>query len=301
MRPTTPFTRAVRRRGAATLAALALGVGALSACSVTSAATSATSAEGSVWDSTSVHEVELDIDEDEYAEMLATYQESSEKEWLTADVTIDGQTFSDAGIRLKGNSSLRGVDADADAVDLPWLIDLDKFVDGQSLDGWERFVVRSNTSETALNEAVALELLEEAGLASEEAASISFSANDSESSLRLMVQDLDDRGTRPPSGPTARSTRPRQVGTTPTAVTTPPPTRTSSTSRPAPRTTRRSPSSCSGSRSPPTRSSPRGWPSVSTSTPSRRTWPSRTWWATSTTSPAPATTRSCAGTPRPGR
>lgn len=193
MRPTTPFTRAVRRRGAATLAALALGVGGLSACSVTSAATSATSAEGSVWDSTSVHEVELDIDEDEYAEMLATYQESSEKEWLTADVTIDGQTFSDAGIRLKGNSSLRGVDADADAVDLPWLIDLDKFVDGQSLDGWERFVVRSNTSETALNEAVALELLEEAGLASEEAVSISFSANDSESSLRLMVQDLDDR------------------------------------------------------------------------------------------------------------
>lgn len=193
MRPTTTFTRAVRRRGAATLAALALGIGGLSACSVTSAATSATSAEGSVWDSTSVHEVELDIDEDEYAEMLATYQESSEKEWLTADVTIDGHTFSDAGIRLKGNSSLRGVDADADAVDLPWLIDLDKFVDGQSLDGWERFVVRSNTSETALNEAVALELLEEAGLASEEAVSISFSANDSESSLRLMVQDLDDR------------------------------------------------------------------------------------------------------------
>lgn len=186
-------TRGLRRRGAAGLAVLALGIGSLSACSAATSATSATSVEGTVWDASSVHEVSIDVDEDEFDAMLATYQESDEKEWLTADVTIDGQTITDAGIRLKGNSSLRDVDADADPGDLPWLIDLDKFVDGQSLDGWERFVIRSSTTETSLNEAVALALLEEAGLASEEAVSISFSANDSGSTLRLMVQDLDDR------------------------------------------------------------------------------------------------------------
>ncbi len=195
MTSTIPFLKRVRHRGAATLAAMALTAGVLSGCSLDSQAATSTatsSVEGTVWDADSVHEVSIDVDEDEFASMLETYQETGEKEWLTADVTIDGQTISDAGIRLKGNSSLRGVQADADPADLPWLIDLDQFVDDQSLDGWESFVIRSNNTETSLNEAVALELLAEAGLASEEAVAISFTANDSDATLRLMVQDLDN-------------------------------------------------------------------------------------------------------------
>ncbi len=191
------FTR-VRRRAAVAVATLALTAGSLSGCGIESfdtttvAASGTSSVEGTVWDATSVHEVSLSVDPDEFAAMLATYQETGEKEWLLADVTIDGQTISDAGIRLKGNSSLRGVSADADPETLPWLIDLDQFVDGQALDGWESFVIRSNTTESSLNEAVALELLREAGLATEEAVAISFTANDSEATLRLMIQDLDN-------------------------------------------------------------------------------------------------------------
>ena len=194
----SPFTR-VRRRAAATLTALALTAGGLTGCGLDSLAATATttsgaasSVEGTVWDAESVHEVSLDVDPDEFATMLETYQDTGEKEWLVADVTIDGQTISDAGIRLKGNSSLRGVAADADPAELPWLIDLDQFVDGQSLDGWESFVIRSNNTETSLNEAVALELLQEAGLASEEAVAVSFTANDSDATLRLLIQDLDN-------------------------------------------------------------------------------------------------------------
>ncbi|MEZ5207632.1 MAG: hypothetical protein R2690_11800 [Acidimicrobiales bacterium] len=46
---------------------------------------------------------------------------------------------------------------------LPWLIKFDKFVDGQDHDGVEELVIRSNVTETALNEAVALDLMELAG------------------------------------------------------------------------------------------------------------------------------------------
>ena len=194
----SPFRR-VRRRGAAALTTLALTAGGLTGCGLdslaattTSTSGAASSVEGTVWDAESVHEISLDVDPEDFATMLETYQDTGEKEWLAADVTIDGQTISDAGIRLKGNSSLRGVTADADPADLPWLIDLDQFVDGQSLDGWESFVIRSNNTETSLNEAVALELLQEAGLASEEAVAISFTANDSDATLRLMIQDLDN-------------------------------------------------------------------------------------------------------------
>jgi len=42
---------------------------------------------------------------------------------------------------------------------MPWIIRLDKFVDGQNYEGETQLVVRANSTETALNEAVALELL----------------------------------------------------------------------------------------------------------------------------------------------
>lgn len=191
----TPPRRAARlhRRIAATVAALTLSTVALTGCAADSSTTAAdTAAGGTVWDSSSVHEVSIEIEESALNDALTAYAETGEKEWVTADVTIDGQTISDAGMRLKGNSSLRGTTTDADAADLPWLIDLDQFVDGQDLDGWEAFVIRSNNTATSLNEAVALDLLQEAGLASEDAVATRFTVNGGDASLRLMIQDLDN-------------------------------------------------------------------------------------------------------------
>jgi spore coat protein CotH len=158
-----------------------------------SAAVESVAAAESVWDADVVHVISVDVDDDAFTAMVETYQSSEEKEWIRADVTIDGTTFRDVGMRLKGNSSLRGVDADSSATGLPWLIDLDKFVDGQSLEGWESFIVRGSNSETALNEAVALDLLTEAGLASQEAVATRFSVNGEDEQLRLVVQDLDSK------------------------------------------------------------------------------------------------------------
>lgn len=146
-----------------------------------------------VWDESEVHDIAVEVDQDAFAAMVDTYQETEEKEWLEATVTIDGQTYERVGLRLKGNSSLRGVSDDADPTDLPWLIRLDEFVDGQSVDGWTELVVRSNNSETALNEALALDLLAEAGLASEHAVASSFSVNGDDAELRLVVQNLDEK------------------------------------------------------------------------------------------------------------
>lgn len=152
-----------------------------------------------VWDSSTVHSFSVTFDEDEYDAMIATYLESEEKEWITATVLIDGVTYENVGLKLKGNSSLRGLSTDADAdlsstnpETLPWIIRLDKNVDGQSHDGATEFVVRANSSETSLNEAVALDLLEAAGLASEEAVEARFSANGSDEVLRLVIENPED-------------------------------------------------------------------------------------------------------------
>lgn len=158
---------------------------------VTSAAETVAAGTG-VWDASAVHELSIEVDEAALAAMIDTYQDSGEKEWIEATVTIDGEAFERAGLRLKGNSSLRGVTDDADPGDLPWLVRLDEFVDGQSVDGSSELIVRSNSSETALNEALALDLLAEAGLASEHAVASSFSVNGGDARLRLVVQNLDE-------------------------------------------------------------------------------------------------------------
>lgn len=75
---------------------------------------------------------------------------------------------------------------------LPWLVRLDEFVEGQSYDGLTEFVIRSNSSETSLNEAVALELVGLAGLATQEAASTRLTVNGSEEQLRLVVENPGD-------------------------------------------------------------------------------------------------------------
>jgi spore coat protein CotH len=198
----TPRLPSRRTAVVATVTVLALGGGTAAALSTSGSGGAATSGvstaavdvpEGTgTWDSSVLHDIAVEVDDAAVAAMIDTYQETGDKDWIEATVSIDGSTFEQVGLRLKGNSSLRGVTDGADPADLPWLLRLDEYVDGQALNGWTDFVVRSNNSETALNEAVALDLLAEAGLASEHAIATSFAVNGGEAQLRLVVQALDE-------------------------------------------------------------------------------------------------------------
>jgi spore coat protein CotH len=150
------------------------------------------------WDQSVVHSLSISYDQADYDALIAAYIDTGEKEWIEATVVIDGATFEDVGLKLKGNSSLKGLSTDADAElssenpeDLPWIIDLDKFVDGQEYEGSVEFVIRGNSSETSLNEAVALDLLEASGLAAEQAVATRVEVNGNEA-LRLVVENPDD-------------------------------------------------------------------------------------------------------------
>ncbi len=186
--------RALAAAGAATTLALLL-----TSCTATATADDGASAASGLWDSGSVHEITIDFDQDAYDAMVQTYLDSETKEWISATVTIDGVTYENAGLKLKGNSSLRALSTDADAElsaenpeDLPWVIRLDKFVEGQNHEGTTELVVRGNSTATALNEALALELLDAAGLASEQAIAVRFSADGSDETLRLVIENPND-------------------------------------------------------------------------------------------------------------
>ncbi len=196
-----------------------LGVGTLLAgCAVTSpsapssstvveAGSDSESSAGALFDSDVVHTISVEFDQAEYDAIIAAYVADGSKEWLSATVTIDGTVLEGVGLRLKGNSSLRALggetapggatDGDGllsadDPASVPWLIRLDQFVDDQTYDGRSEFIVRGNNTETSLNEAVALELLGAAGLATQEATAVRFSVNGGEETLRLVIESPDD-------------------------------------------------------------------------------------------------------------
>lgn len=139
-----------------------------------------------------MHEVSVSFNDADYVAMINNYLSSSEKTWIEADVEIDGASYSQVGLRLKGNSSLRGISLNDDPATTPWLIKFDKFIDGQDHNGLEEFVIRSNTSVTAINEAVALDLLQLAGLPAQDAIETSFSINGGPAVLRLAIEHPDD-------------------------------------------------------------------------------------------------------------
>ncbi|WP_022925917.1 CotH kinase family protein [Serinicoccus marinus] len=193
-RPTTTLALVAALALAGCAAPLATGESAVSSAPEDSASTTVSAPEvtSALFTATEVHTIDVTVDEDTLTGMIQTYLDTGEKEWIRGTVTIDGQTFEDVGLKLKGNSSLRGISTDTPAQQLPLRIRLDKFVDDQTLEGYSDVTVRSNTTETSLNEAVSLDVLSAAGLASTEAVATRFSVNGSEEELRLTVQNLDD-------------------------------------------------------------------------------------------------------------
>lgn len=187
------------------LSALLAGGGAtaLAACGSTTGslagAAALTSVDGSIertkasslWDPSVLHTIDLTIDAAELSAMLEAFLASSDKEWITGTAVIDGQSFENVGFTLKGNSSLEGITADTDPATLPWRIRLDKNVEGQSLDGAADIVVRDSTTASALNEAVALDMLAKAGLASQLSSPASLTVNGGTAQLRLILEFLD--------------------------------------------------------------------------------------------------------------
>jgi spore coat protein CotH len=134
-----------------------------------------------------LHEVVLGVEDAEFRTTLSTFQQSGEKTWLEVPVTLDGTTYERCGLRLKGNSTLRRTDSTAGAEQYPWLVRLDKVVDGQNHRGLTDMVVRVNSSASSLNEAVALDLLAAAGLASEDHSYARVTVGDA-SALRVVLE-----------------------------------------------------------------------------------------------------------------
>ncbi|MFC4604232.1 CotH kinase family protein [Rhodococcus kronopolitis] len=174
-----------------------------------------------LFDDSVSHEVLLDITDAEYQDMITSFQSTGEKKWITADLTIDDTFVNDVSVRLKGNSTLRGVrgigpgsegfqppegmeipegfnpmDAmgeqasEDDPTSLPLLISFNENEDGRAYQGMTELSVRPGSP--VLNEAMSLSLTAETGQVTQRYAYTVYSINDSATTTRLLLEHPDD-------------------------------------------------------------------------------------------------------------
>ncbi len=92
--------------------------------------------------------------------------------WVAVDVAFDGQTWTNVGMRYKGNSSLSGTWGEG-SLKLPFRLDFDQFedtypeIDNQRFYGFKALSFSSNFRDTSyLHERVAADIFREAGIPS---------------------------------------------------------------------------------------------------------------------------------------
>lgn len=156
--------------------------------STTSVGASSTPA-GGILDPAILHRVGIDLSAQAHQQLMTAYNADGSKDWVETAVTLDGTGHTSTGVRLKGNSTIFRVADGSPATAYPWLIRLDKFEEGRSIDGVSEVVVRTNNSTTSLNEAVALDLLHRVGLAGQQGAYAAVSIGDVGPALRLLVEN----------------------------------------------------------------------------------------------------------------
>ncbi|WP_224758610.1 CotH kinase family protein [Corynebacterium stationis] len=140
--------------------------------------------------------------------MLSTFREDCEKEYIRADITIDGTLIEDVGLRLKGNSTLQSLSnnsmgggggggmtqlSEDNPEELPWLVSFDEYEEGRAYQGMTEITLRPATSgsDVAINEALALELTAESGQVTQDYTFTSVTVNGSESAARIVVDTPD--------------------------------------------------------------------------------------------------------------
>lgn len=136
-----------------------------------------------------VHEVRIEIEESEWQAILDAPED---EEYHPATVTVDGEKAEEAGIRTKGNSSLKSVAA-SESNRYSFRVNLGKYVDGQELLGLDEFVLNNMFSDPSyLREFMSYEIMREMGLNVPLTSFVNVYVNDELFGFYLMVEAIDD-------------------------------------------------------------------------------------------------------------
>lgn len=110
-----------------------------------------------LFDDTKIHEVQINLDWNDYKSLIETYEQTGLKDYYKTDIVIDGVTIKNVGIRLKGNKSLMDTfkgSSEIKSMQLPFLIKFDKYVKGQNYQGITELAIRTGSGDVGSGEAL---------------------------------------------------------------------------------------------------------------------------------------------------
>ncbi|WP_349818036.1 MULTISPECIES: CotH kinase family protein [Clostridium] len=130
------------------------------------------------------------MDEDSWQEML---DNAASEEYTAANITVNGTTYNNVAIRPKGNSSLSQLVTDDSTERYSFKIKLDKYVDGQTLDGLSKLVLNNNMSDTtSMKEYLSYKLLDSLGIPTPACSYAHITVNGEEWGLYLAVEPIEE-------------------------------------------------------------------------------------------------------------
>ena len=144
-----------------------------------------------VLDKETITNINIDIDEADWQWLL---DNASNEEFKSCNVTINGVTYYNVGIRPKGNSSLSTV-VSSDTTDrYSFKLKFDKYVDGQTYNGMESIVLNNMIEDnTYMKEYISYDLYDFMGIAVPEMSFSNIKVNDEEWGFYLAIEVIDER------------------------------------------------------------------------------------------------------------
>ncbi|AZN43500.1 spore coat protein CotH [Paenibacillus albus] len=131
----------------------------------------------------------ITVDQAKWQEML---DNAADEEYISADVTINGETIKNVGIRPKGNSSLSAIVRDKDTDRYSFKIKFDEYVKGQTWQGLDKLVLNNNFSDaTSLKEYLSYDIMSYIGVDAPLYSFADISLNGQKWGFYLAVEDID--------------------------------------------------------------------------------------------------------------
>ncbi|MDM0491304.1 CotH kinase family protein [Clostridium perfringens] len=138
-----------------------------------------------------VTDIDIKIKESDWEWLI---ENATDEEYRSADITINGETFYNVGVRPKGNSSLSSV-ANDDTTDRYSLkIDFGQYVDGQTYHGIRKLALNNNISDaTYMKEAISYDIYNFLGIPTPEYSYSNIKINGEQWGLYLALEVIEER------------------------------------------------------------------------------------------------------------
>jgi len=145
-------------------------------------------ADESIFKKDIISEVNIELDEDEFQDML---DHPLEEEYKEGTVTYNGETIDYTGVRLKGNSSLRTV-AESDSNRYSFKLKFNKYID-QDLAGYTKINLNNNFADPSyMREYLTYQLLDRMGLETPNYSFVNLSINGEPYGLYLAIENIEE-------------------------------------------------------------------------------------------------------------